>query len=152
MERLQHHRGAVPRLARRGVLQLILKAAIQQILPAGRRGFQQLAALAEGPTAVPPRGRPVTGGGDLHAAARGAGGRPGWAPLSVHQSAGPVPGRPGTRPPGPVDRARREGQLGGLARLAPDWAVSYGDQLVNQALIRWPDQAQPLAQQWRQQL
>ncbi|MBN0927072.1 hypothetical protein JTL68_37925, partial [Pseudomonas aeruginosa] len=43
-------------------------------------------------------------------------------------------------------------QLGELARLAPDWAVSYGDQLVHQALIRWPDQAQPLAQQWRQQL
>ncbi|WP_275539201.1 VasL domain-containing protein, partial [Klebsiella pneumoniae] len=43
-------------------------------------------------------------------------------------------------------------QLGELARLAPDWAVSYGDQLVHHALIRWPDQAQPLAQQWRQQL
>ena len=45
-------------------------------------------------------------------------------PISVTQNAGPI----------------------------PDWAVSYGDQLVHHALIRWPDQAQPLAQQWRRQL
>ncbi len=54
--------------------------------------------------------------------------------------------------PGPVDLPQTQRQLGELARLAPDWAVSYGDQLVHQALIRWPDQARPLAQQWRQQL
>lgn len=57
-----------------------------------------------------------------------------------------------TTPPGPVDLPQTQRQLGELARLAPAWAVSYGDQLVHQALIRWPDQAQPLAQQWRQQL
>lgn len=39
VERLRHHRGTVARLTRRGVLQLVLVAAIQQILPAGRRGF-----------------------------------------------------------------------------------------------------------------
>ncbi|PLN18473.1 hypothetical protein CWM87_25650, partial [Klebsiella pneumoniae] len=50
------------------------------------------------------------------------------------------------------DLPQPQRQLRELARLAPDWAVSYGDQLVHQALIRWPDQAQPLAQQWRQQL
>ncbi len=55
-------------------------------------------------------------------------------------------------PRGAVDLPQTQRQLGELARLAPDWAVSYGDQLVHQALIRWPDQAQPLAQQWRQQL
>ena len=73
-------------------------------------------------------------------------------PISVTQNAGPIPGLPATTPPGPVDLPQTQRQLGELARLAPDWAVSYGDQLVHQALIRWPDQAQPLAQQWRQQL
>lgn len=72
--------------------------------------------------------------------------------ISVTQNAGPIPGLPATTPPGPVDLPQTQRQLGELARLAPDWAVSYGDQLVHQALIRWPDQAQPLAQQWRQQL
>lgn len=61
-------------------------------------------------------------------------------------------GPAGDNAPGPVDLPQTQRQLGELARLAPDWAVSYGDQLVHQALIRWPDQAQPLAQQWRQQL
>ncbi len=58
----------------------------------------------------------------------------------------------GDNAPGPVDLPQTQRQLGELARPAPDWAVSYGDQLVHRALIRWPDQAQPLAQQWRQQL
>lgn len=61
-------------------------------------------------------------------------------------------GPAGDNAPGPVDLPQTQRQLGELARLAPDWAVSYGDQLVHHALIRWPDQAQPLAQQWRQQL
>ncbi|MCL7678287.1 hypothetical protein M8369_30405, partial [Klebsiella pneumoniae] len=73
-------------------------------------------------------------------------------PISVTQNAGPIPGLPATTPPGPVDLPQTQRQLGELARLAPDWAVSYGDQLVRQALIRWPDQAQPLEQQWWQQL
>ena len=61
-------------------------------------------------------------------------------PISVTQNAGPIPGLPATTPPGPVDLPQTQRQLGELARLAPDWAVSYGDQLVHQA------------QQWRQQL
>ncbi len=61
-------------------------------------------------------------------------------PISVTQNAGPIPGLPATTPPGPVDLPQTQRQLGELARLAPDWAVSYGDQLVHQALIRWPDQ------------
>ena len=75
MEGLQHHRGAVPRLARRGVLQLILKAAIQQILPAGRRGFQQLAVIDEGQIVVHQRRIAVIGAGDLRAALWGKGGQ-----------------------------------------------------------------------------
>ena len=71
-------------------------------------------------------------------------------PISVTQNV--IPGLPGASPLMPVDLPQTQRQLGELARLAPDWAVSYGDQLVRQALSRWPDQAQPLAQQWRQQL
>ncbi len=71
-------------------------------------------------------------------------------PISVTQNV--IPGLPETMPQGLVDLPQTQRQLGELARLAPDWAISYGDQLVRQALSRWPEQAQPLAQQWRQQL
>lgn len=71
-------------------------------------------------------------------------------PISVTQNV--IPGLPETMPQGLVDLPQAQRQLGELARLAPDWAISYGDQLVRQALSRWPDQAQPLVQQWRQQL
>ena len=64
VERLQHHRGTVARLARRGVLQLVLKAAIQQIPPAGRRGFQQLAVIDEGQIVVHQRRVTVVSAGD----------------------------------------------------------------------------------------
>ncbi|MES0299297.1 VasL domain-containing protein [Citrobacter sedlakii] len=43
-------------------------------------------------------------------------------------------------------------QLARLAQLKPDWVIRYGDSLVQQALILWPEQAKPLAQQWQQQL
>lgn len=36
--------------------------------------------------------------------------------------------------------------------LKPDWAVSYGDHLVQQALTLWPEEAKPLAQQWHKQI
>lgn len=39
-----------------------------------------------------------------------------------------------------------------LAQLKPDWVVSYGDTLLGEAQKRWPKQAQPLTQQWHQQL
>ncbi len=74
-------------------------------------------------------------------------------PISVTQNAGPIPGLPATTPPGPVDLPQTQRQLGELARprrrtgrsaTATSWST--------EALIRWPDQAQPLAQQWRQQL
>lgn len=43
-------------------------------------------------------------------------------------------------------------QLARLAQLKPDWAVSHGGQLVQQALTLWPEQAKPLALQWQQQI
>lgn len=43
-------------------------------------------------------------------------------------------------------------QLARLLQLKPDWAASYGESLVQQALTLWPEQAKPLAQQWQQQL
>jgi type VI secretion system protein VasL len=55
-----------------------------------------------------------------------------FAAVSVTQKAGPIPGLPATTP-APVDLPQTQRQLDELARLTPDWAVSYGDQLV-----RWP--------------
>lgn len=43
-------------------------------------------------------------------------------------------------------------QLTRLAQLKPDWAISYGDALLKQALTLWPEAAKPLMQQWRQQI
>lgn len=42
-------------------------------------------------------------------------------------------------------------QLAQLLQLKPDWALSYGTHLAQQALTLWPEQAKPLAQQWQQQ-
>lgn len=39
-----------------------------------------------------------------------------------------------------------------LAELKPDWAVGYGNALLAQVQKRWPEQAQPLRQQWQQHL
>jgi len=38
-----------------------------------------------------------------------------------------------------------------LLQLKPDWALSYGDRLIQQTLRLWPEQGKPLAQQWQQQ-
>lgn len=43
-------------------------------------------------------------------------------------------------------------QLTRLVQLKPDWAISYGDELLRQALMLWPEQAKPLVQQWQQQI
>ncbi|MGG8275948.1 type VI secretion system ImpA family N-terminal domain-containing protein [Klebsiella sp. 141198] len=43
-------------------------------------------------------------------------------------------------------------QLARLAELNPDWAIDDGERLVQQALTLWPEQAQTLSRQWRQQL
>ncbi len=71
-------------------------------------------------------------------------------PISVTQNAGPIPGLPATTPRGRLICHRRSASLASLPARAG--LGGHGDQLVHHALIRWPDQAQPLAQQWRQQL
>lgn len=38
-----------------------------------------------------------------------------------------------------------------LLQLKPDWALSYGDSLVQQSLMQWPEQGKALVQQWQQQ-
>ncbi|WP_333849372.1 VasL domain-containing protein [Leclercia sp.] len=43
-------------------------------------------------------------------------------------------------------------QLARLLQLKPDWALSYGDSLVQQALKLWTEQGKALAQQWHQQM
>lgn len=43
-------------------------------------------------------------------------------------------------------------RLAQLLQLKPDWALDYGDHLVQQALTLWPEQAKPLARQWQQQV
>lgn len=42
-----------------------------------------------------------------------------------------------------------EQQLAQLLQLKPDWALSEGDNLVQQTLSLWPEQGKPLAQQWQ---
>ena len=48
--------------------------------------------------------------------------------------------------------SQTEQQLARLAQLKPDWAVRYGDALVQQAFTLWPEQAKLLAAQWQQQI
>ena len=43
-------------------------------------------------------------------------------------------------------------QLALLDTLPPDWLITRGWQLVEQARAIWPEQAKPLMQQWQQQL
>lgn len=43
-------------------------------------------------------------------------------------------------------------QLARLARLPPDWNIDYGNQVVQQAITLWPEQAGPLAKQWQQRV
>ncbi len=48
--------------------------------------------------------------------------------------------------------SKTQNRLAQLRELKPDWAWRYGDSLVQQALILWPQEAKPLAQQWQQQV
>lgn len=55
--------------------------------------------------------------------------------------------------PSPVaGLSKTQHRLAQLRELKPDWAWRYGDSLVQQALILWPQEAKPLAQQWQQQV
>jgi len=43
-------------------------------------------------------------------------------------------------------------QLARLDKLPPDWNITYGRQLIEQAQALWPEQTQPLLRQWQLQL
>lgn len=59
----------------------------------------------------------------------------------------------GQKPPSPETGIRQtQRQLTRLAHLPPDWNIDYGNQVVQQALTLWPEQAGPLATQWRQRV
>lgn len=51
-----------------------------------------------------------------------------------------------------LEAGKTQQLLAQLLQLKPDWAVSYGDRLVQQALTLWPEEAKPLAQQWQKQM
>ncbi|MEG5673982.1 type VI secretion system contractile sheath large subunit [Enterobacter hormaechei] len=57
-----------------------------------------------------------------------------------------------TSPPPEPGISKTQQLLAQLLHLKPDWAVSYGDRLVQQALTFWPEEAKPLAQQWHKQI
>ncbi|ELW9487116.1 TPA: VasL domain-containing protein [Enterobacter hormaechei] len=57
-----------------------------------------------------------------------------------------------TSPPPEPGISKTQQLLAQLLHLKPDWAVSYGDRLVQQALTLWPEEAKPLAQQWHKQI
>ncbi|EHN8839500.1 type VI secretion system ImpA family N-terminal domain-containing protein [Enterobacter hormaechei] len=57
-----------------------------------------------------------------------------------------------TSPPPEPGISKTQQMLAQLLHLKPDWAVSYGDRLVQQALTLWPEEAKPLAQQWHTQI
>ena len=48
--------------------------------------------------------------------------------------------------------ARTQQQLARLDKLPPDWDIAYGRKLIEQVQALWPEQAEPLIQQWRQQI
>ncbi|QCA19072.1 hypothetical protein E5284_14875 [Citrobacter freundii] len=48
--------------------------------------------------------------------------------------------------------AQTQQQLARLNKLPPDWDIAYGRKLIEQVQALWPEQAEPLIQQWRQQI
>ncbi len=57
-----------------------------------------------------------------------------------------------TSPSPEMGIGRTQQLLAQLLQLKPDWAVSYGDSLVQQALTLWPAEAKPLALHWQKQM
>ncbi|EIY0669844.1 type VI secretion system ImpA family N-terminal domain-containing protein [Salmonella enterica] len=47
---------------------------------------------------------------------------------------------------------RTKQKIAQLDRLPPDWNVTYARKLIEQVQALWPEQAEPLIQQWRQQI
>ncbi len=52
----------------------------------------------------------------------------------------------------PALLADTQQQLSRLEQLAPDWNIAYGQQLVEQAQVLWPEQAGSLSARWQHQL
>ncbi|RAU52845.1 hypothetical protein DBY68_001315 [Pseudocitrobacter sp. RIT415] len=48
--------------------------------------------------------------------------------------------------------AQTQRQLARLDKLAPDWNITYSRKLIEQVQVLWPEQAEPLIQQWQQQI
>lgn len=48
--------------------------------------------------------------------------------------------------------AQTQQQLARLDKLPPDWNIAYSKKLIEQVQALWPEQAEPLIQQWQQQL
>ncbi|WP_449567252.1 VasL domain-containing protein [Lelliottia nimipressuralis] len=48
--------------------------------------------------------------------------------------------------------AQTQQQLARLDKLSPDWNLAYSRKLIEQVQALWPEQAEPLVQQWRQQI
>lgn len=48
--------------------------------------------------------------------------------------------------------AQTQHQLARLDKFPPDWDIAYSRKLIEQVQALWPEQAEPLIQQWRQQI
>ena len=74
------------------------------------------------------------------------------APLPQGLSTGQLEALQQTSPSPEPGIGRTQQLLAQLLQLKPDWAVSFGDRLVQQALTLWPEEAKPLAQYWQKQM
>ena len=74
------------------------------------------------------------------------------APLPQGLSTGQLEALQQTSPSPEPGIGRTQQLLAQLLQLKPDWAVSFGDRLVQQALTLWPEAAKPLAQYWQKQM
>ena len=74
------------------------------------------------------------------------------APLPQGLSTGQLEALQQTSPSPEPGIGKTQQLLAQLLQLKPDWAVSFGDRLVQQALTLWPEEAKPLAQQWHKQI
>lgn len=74
------------------------------------------------------------------------------APLPQGLSTAQLKALQQTSPSPEMGIGRTQQLLAQLLQLKPDWAVSYGDSLVQQALTLWPAEAKPLALHWQKQM
>lgn len=74
-----------------------------------------------------------------------------FAPLPARLSSAQLEGLRQQNLPAQAAIKNTRQQLTRLSQLPPDWSVDYSRQLVQQALVLWPEQAKPLAQEWQQQ-